>query len=157
MRIGAGGLDAFEGDRDLELEDLVGEVGLALFEVLADADDGDEAMGERGLELEVDGGVGLVEVLAALGVADEDVGGADGGEHEGRGLAGVGAVVEPVHGLGADVDGLAFGGVDERRRARSWRGRERSRRDVMGDEGKEGVDEGDGFGGGLVHLPVGGD
>jgi hypothetical protein len=29
---------------------------------------------------------------------------------------------------------------------------------VLGcDEGKEGVSEGDGFGGGLVHLPVGGD
>ena len=50
-----GGVDAFEGDGDLELEDLFGQVGLALGEVLADADDGDEAVGEGGLELEVDG------------------------------------------------------------------------------------------------------
>ena len=28
---------------------------------------------------------------------------------------------------------------------------------LVGDEGKEGIDEGGGFGGGLVHLPVGGD
>ena len=28
---------------------------------------------------------------------------------------------------------------------------------MMGDEGKEGVDEGDSFGWGLEHLPVGGD
>ena len=101
-------VDAFEGDGDLEIEDVCGEVGFALFEVLADADDGREAVGEGGLELEVDGGVGLVEVLAALGVADEDVGGADGGEHGGRGLAGVGAFVEPVHGLRADEDGLVL-------------------------------------------------
>ena len=80
--------------------------------MLADADDGDELVGEGGLELEVDGLVGLVEVLAALAVADEDVRGSDGGEHDGRGLAGVGAVVVPVHGLGSDVDLRSFGGGD---------------------------------------------
>ncbi len=90
---GHSGVDAFERDGGLEFEDVAGEAGLALFEFFADADDGDERVGEGGLELEVDGGVGLVEVLAALGVADEDVGGADGGEHDGRGLAGVGALV----------------------------------------------------------------
>ena len=80
---GDGGVDAFEGDGGLEFEDVGGEVGFALFEFFADADDGDERVGEGGFELEVDGGVGLVEVLAALGVADEDVGGSDGGEHDG--------------------------------------------------------------------------
>ena len=59
--------DAFKRDRGLQLQDLRGKVGLALFQMLADADDGDEAVGEGGLELEVDGGVGLGEVLAALG------------------------------------------------------------------------------------------
>ncbi len=62
----AGGVDAFERDGGLALEDFCGLVGLALGELLADADDGDEAMRERGLELEVDALVGLVEVLAAL-------------------------------------------------------------------------------------------
>ena len=157
MRGGVGGVDAFERDGGLELEDVGGEVGLALVEVLADADDGDEFVGECGLELEVDGGVGLVEVLAALGVADENVRGADGGELRGRGLAGVGAGFEPVHGLGSDVDGGVARGVD----GGGERGHRWAENDLgmamMGDKGEEGVDEGDGLGGGLEHLPVGGD
>ena len=47
-------VDAFERDGDLELEDVGGQVGFALVEVLADADDGDEAVREGGLQLEVD-------------------------------------------------------------------------------------------------------
>ena len=109
-RGGCGWVDAFERDGELKLEDVVGEALFTLLAVLADADDGDDSVGERGLELEVDGGIGLVEVLAALGVADEYVGGSDGVEHQGRGLSGVGTVVVPVHGLGADVDLGAFGG-----------------------------------------------
>ena len=66
-------VNAFQGDSDLKIEDVGGEVGFALVEVLADADDGDDAVGEGRLQLEVDGGVGLVEVLAALGVSDENV------------------------------------------------------------------------------------
>ena len=132
-------------------------VGFALFEFFADADDGDERVGEGGFELEVDGVVGLVEVLAALGVADEDVGGADGGEHDGRGFAGVGAFVQPVHVLCADEDGFVAGGVDDGGQ-RGHGGAE----DDLGvrccfDERDEGCEEGDGLVGGLVHLPVGGD
>ena len=101
--------------------------GFALGELLADADDGDEAVGERGLELEVDALVGLVEVLAAFAVADEDVGDAEGLEHERRGLAGVGALVEPVHVLRADVDGVVAC-ARRRRWAAAWaRRRGRSR------------------------------
>src|SRR5260370_31701095 len=90
---GVGGVDAFEGDGGLEFEDVGGEAGFALFEFFADADDGDERVGESGFELEVDGGVGLVEVLAALGGAEGDVGGAEGGEHDGGGFAGEGSFV----------------------------------------------------------------
>ena len=128
MGRGVGGVDAFEGDGDLEFEHVAGEAGFALFEFFADADDGGEGVGEGGLELEVDGGVGLGEVLAALGVADEDVGGSDGGEHDGRGLAGEGAFVLPVHVLRADEDGFGAGRRRRARGARSWRGRGRSRR-----------------------------
>ena len=81
------GVDAFEGDGGLEGKDVGGEVLLALGEVLADTDDGDELVGEGGLELEVDGGVGLVKVLAAIAVADEDVGAAEGEQSGGRGFA----------------------------------------------------------------------
>ena len=56
---------------------------LTLGEVLADADDGNEMVGEGRLELEVDGLVGLVEVLAAFAMTDQDVGGSDGLEHDG--------------------------------------------------------------------------
>ncbi len=38
-----GGIDAFEGDGDLEIENVGGEVLFALVEVLTHADDGDEA------------------------------------------------------------------------------------------------------------------
>ena len=112
-------------------------------------------MGEGGLELEVDGGVGLVEVLAALAVADKDVGDADSLEHEGRGFAGVGALVEPVHVLRGDMEVAAAAsttagsevGAGQRTTSACWWRRQR----------EEGFDEGDRFGGGLVHLPVGGD
>jgi hypothetical protein len=113
-------------------------------------------VGKGGFQLEVDGLVGLVEVLAALTVADEDVGAADGGEHGGRCLAGVGTLIEPVHGLGADVDLRGVGGLKDRGE-RGHRGTEDDVCVVMcGYEGKEGIGEGYGFGGGLVHLPVGG-
>ena len=153
---GVGGVDAFEGDGGLEFEHVAGEPGFALFEFFADADDGDEGMMKSGFELEVDGGVSLGEVLAALGVSDEDVSGSDGGEHDGRGLAGEGPLAFPVHVLGADEDGFAAGGVDER----GERGHGRAEDDLGGgvflDEGEEAGEEGGGLGGGFVHLPVGG-
>src|SRR5258705_6900615 len=114
-------------------------------------------MGEGGFELEVDGGVCLVEVLAALGVADEDVGGAEGGEHDGRGFAGEGAFVFPVHVLGADEDGAGAGGVDERGEGGHRGAEEDLCVGAVFDEGGKAGEEGGGFGGGLVHLPVCGD
>src|ERR1035441_8898243 len=78
QRMRGGGVDAAERDGSLALEDLGGLVGFALGEQLADADDGNQAMREGGLELEVDALVGLVEVLAAFAVADQDVGDAEG-------------------------------------------------------------------------------
>ena len=82
QRVRCCGVDAAERDGGLALEDLGGLVGFTLGELLADANDGDEAVSERGLELEVDALVGLVEVLAALTVADQDVGDADRLEHQ---------------------------------------------------------------------------
>ena len=134
-------VDAFEGDRDLKFEDLGGEVGFALDELLADADDGGEAVGEGGLELEVDGGVGLVEVLAAFAVADQDVGDADGTEHEGRRLTGVGTFFVPVHVLRADVNGCAACSICDRGKAGHGREEDDLGPCGPGKERKEGVKE----------------
>ena len=61
----------------LPAQDVFGEVGLALFQNFAHADDGCESGFERGLQFEVYGIVGLAEILAALGVSDDYVGAAD--------------------------------------------------------------------------------
>ncbi len=86
---------------------------MAFLKGLSDADDRDEVVVERGLELEIDHVVGLVSVDAAFGVAEQDAGAADAFEHGGRGLAGVGAFVEPVHGLSAGCDAGVFGRLDD--------------------------------------------
>jgi hypothetical protein len=101
------------GAGDLPAEDGFGEAGLALVLGFADADHGDQVVGERGFELPVDHVVGLVGVDAAFGVAQQDVGAADAGEHGGGGLSGVGTLVEPMHGLGAGGDVGAFDGLDD--------------------------------------------
>ena len=72
------GRDFVEGAETLAAQDVVGEFGFAFFEDFSHADDGDESGFEGGLELEVDGVIGLAEVLAAFGVSDDDVGDADG-------------------------------------------------------------------------------
>ena len=79
---GRGGFrgDAGEGTGDLGLENGLGLAGFALGEDFANADDRNNVVLERGVELLVDDFVGLGKVLAALGVADEGVGCADGEE-----------------------------------------------------------------------------
>ena len=113
-------------------------------------------MGESSLELPVDHVVGLVGVDAAFGVAEQDVGAADAGEHGGRGLSGVGTLVEPVHGLGAGGDVGAFDGLDDV----GERGHGGEEGDVLivvvVDQGKELLEKGERLLGSLVHLPVGG-
>src|ERR1700761_3491476 len=66
--------DPYEGERNLFAQDFVGVSCFAVGQNFANADDGDEFVLERGGELLVDGLVGFVEVLAALGVSDDDVG-----------------------------------------------------------------------------------
>jgi len=150
-------VDTFEGNRDLKVEDIGGEVLLALVQMLAHADDRHQGMSKSRLQLEIDGGVGLVEVLAALRVPDQHVRRSYGGHHDGRGLAGIGSVVEPVHILSADEDGLVASGIHNGRKA--WHRREESDFDgcVVLDERKKLGKEGRGFGRSLIHLPVCGD
>ena len=68
--------------RALAAQHVFGQPGLALLQHLADADDGRETVLQRGFELAVDGVIGLVEVLAPLGVPDDDVGDANRGQHD---------------------------------------------------------------------------
>ena len=68
----------------LAAENVFGQAGLALLQNFADADDGNQAGVERGQQLAIDRVVGLAEVLAALGVADDDVRAAGGRAASGR-------------------------------------------------------------------------
>jgi len=105
----------------------------------------------------VDDFVGLVEVLAALGVSDERVCCADGLEHGCGGLAGVGAFFSEMHVLQAYGDvGGGCGFDDGRERSDGWKDGDFVA-GVAGYERQECVHEGFGFSGGFVHLPVGGD
>ena len=101
--------DAREGAGDLRLEHLFGFARFALGENFTDADDGNDAVLERGVQFLVDDLVGLGEVLAALGVADERVRPTDGDELTDGGFAGIGAFFSKVDVLAADgnIDPLA--------------------------------------------------
>ena len=59
---------------------------------------------ERGLQLFVDQLVGFAKVLAALGVSENHVRGADGLQHQRRGLAGESPLVGVIHVLRAYGD-----------------------------------------------------
>jgi len=126
--------------------------GFSLGENFADADDGDEAVLEGGFEFLVDELVGFAEVLAALGVAEDDMRGADGFEHQRRGFAGVGALVGEVHVLRTDGDPGTGGGRDYHRD----RGKGGANDDlvavVVGDQGEEVLHELLGLGGGFIHF-----
>ena len=71
------GRNFVERAETLASQNVVGQSGFAFFEDLAHADDGDESAFKSRFELEIDGVIGLAEVLAPLGVADDDVGCAD--------------------------------------------------------------------------------
>ncbi len=150
------GGDAGERSGDLGLENLFGFAGFALGEDFADADDGNQAVLERGVELLVDDFVGLGEVLAALGVADERMRAADGLELADGGFAGVGAFFGKVDVLRADGDVRSLGGFNDGGQ-QDGRGEQGDLvAGVAGNQGQEGIDKSLGFGGRFVHLPISG-
>src|SRR5208282_3123467 len=106
------GRNFVKGAETLAPQHVVREAGFAFFEDFSHADNGDESSFDGGLELEVDGVIGLAEVLAAFGVSDDDVGDADGEQHGGVDLAGEGAFLLPVKILRADRDVRSLGGGD---------------------------------------------
>ena len=78
--------------------------GVALGFGLADADDRGQAGGDGGFGLGLDQGVGLVVILAALGMAEDDPGGAGVSQHGGGDVAGMGTLVVDMAVLAADGD-----------------------------------------------------
>jgi len=112
---------------------------------------------QGGLELLINDFVSLREILAALGVSKNDVGGAEGFEHERGGFAGECTLVGEVHVLRADGDAGAGSGGDDHRNGGEGGANDDLVAAVIGDEGQEELHEFLGLDGGFVHLPVGGD
>ncbi len=90
-----------------------GLAGLALRQGLAHAQHRHQAGVARGHELARDQLAALVVVLAALGMPDQAVGGADVDQHRGGDLAGVGALLVGADVLRAEGDGPALEVLDQ--------------------------------------------
>ena len=134
---GADGPDGLVGDHDV-LEVLGGEVvqdglrllgddvevlfGLALVDVLAHAEDDLQAGLEGELRLDDELLVGLSVVLTALGVAEDGVLAAQGGEHVHGDFAGVGTLLMVRAVLGGEGDLGAFQDVGDAGEVRERRG-----------------------------------
>lgn len=146
-----------DADGELRADDVERAALLALLHGLADADDAAETRAAGTQSLGVDAVVGLVMVGAPLGMADDDVGCAEIGEHLRRDRAGEGAVRPGVQVLAADGDGRALHRLDAGRDQR--RGRADQDVDVGEQLGRQPVP--DRLDGGdrraqAVHLPVAG-
>lgn len=127
-----------------------------MFELFADAEDGDDVMVEGGADLLADELAGFAKEGAALGVAEDDHG-SELAEHGRRDFAGEGAGGGGVEILGADSDaGVAEGGGDGGE-GEVWR--EYGDVDVADGfgAGGDGPAEGEGLVDGIVHFPVAGD
>ena len=148
---------AFEAGFELGLHNLEGLLALALGKGFANTEDRLELALEGGEHLLVDEGVGLLEIRAALAVAENDVVGEDRTKHADGDLAGVGAAGLGMHVLGAELDDGAVEGLADRLDRGEWRGDHDFDVGLFADFGDEFLHERNGVGGGLVHLPVAGD
>ena len=120
------GLELLEAGLDLVAELALGVAALALLLGLADAQDRPQADPQRRRHLLGQRAVGLVEVLAALGVAEDDAVDADLLEHRAAHLAGERALGRLVHVLRVDLDARAARRVDHGLQ----RGERRAHRDL---------------------------
>src|ERR1035441_1378745 len=151
------GRDFVEGAEALAAQHVVGEVGFAFFEDFSYADNGDESGFDGGLELEVDGVVGLAEVLASFRVSDDDVGYTDREQNAGADLAGEGAFLFPMEILRADGYVRALGRIDGGIERKEIWADDNFVAVVAVDHRKEIAEEVTGLVGCFVHLPVGGE
>ena len=110
---------------------------------------------QGGLELEVHRLVGFGEVLAALGVAEDDILDAEVLEHSGRDFAGVGAIGLPVHILSAEADLRAFERGGGGRDVHEGHADNHLHPAIAFVGGlADALDKRGGLGGQLVHLPI---
>src|ERR1700722_6408392 len=149
-----GGGQRIDSALELAFEDGMGMVGFPFRQAFANADDGDQAGGEGGLQAVIDRGVRFAKVLAAFGVTDNDGAAAGIGDHGHGNFAGIGAFGLPVGVLSGDGDFGAAGGVNGGDQRSVGRGDDNVARVAASDERVEGGKEGAGFRLGLEHLPV---
>ena len=147
---------AGQGSLHLIGDQLHGHSQLPLLQALAHTDDGVQPHLQGGVDLLIDGEVGLVVVLAALRVANDNILGPRLLDHLRSDLTGIGAVVLIVAGLRANGDVAvleqADGGGD-------IDGRDTQDHVAPLSPGHNGLDllgELLGLGEGVVHLPVSG-
>src|SRR6185369_12176158 len=144
------------GDSFLELTNQYG-FGLAtfpLFQAFAHTDDRRQSERQCGLCPLENGFIGLAEVLTAFAMPHDRVGSAGGGDHGTGDLTGEGAILGPGDILRPHLDAGAFGGLHGRRKVRE--GRTDHDLAVFGtrDQRPELLEECNGFGGRLEHLPI---
>ncbi len=151
------GADAGQSGLDLIGDQLHGHAQLTLLQALTHADDGAQAGIQSGMDLLVDGEVGLVVVLTALGVANDDVLYAQLLEHVGGNFAGVGTLLLEVDVLGAD----GHAGILEQAQGGGDVDGGNAQDDLapagLTHQSLELLGKGTGLAEGLVHLPVAGD
>src|SRR5262249_45687885 len=124
---------------------------------LADTNDSFQLALQGASKFAIHFGVGLAEILAALGVSNDHLLAANRDKHCCRYLSGECTLFLPVHVLCSNNDPSAANGLegsgeaDERRQDRNVIAV------VPGDQRAEFVNEGGGLAGRFMHLPIGGD
>ena len=151
------GGDAGQGGLHLQGDELHGDAQLPLLQALAHADDGMQTRLQSGQNLLVDGEIRFAEILAALGVADDDVFDAQVLEHIGGNLAGVGAGLFIEHVLRAHGDAQVLEGLQGGGDIHEGDAHHHVAPLGAGHDGLNVVGKFLGIAGGHVHFPVAGD
>ena len=152
-------LGGYAGQRGLHLQgdELHGDAQLPLLQRLTHADNGVQTGLQRGQYLLVDDEIRLAEILAALGVADDDVLHAQILQHIGGDLAGVGAGLLKEHVLCANGHAGILESLDGGGDVHGGDAHHYVAPLGLGQQGLQLLGEFFRLAGGLVHLPVAGD
>ena len=137
-------------------EDVLGASSLAFLQEFADADNGGQTGGQSGVQFLIDALVGFTKKLAALRVSDDDVGASRGQQHSGGDLTGIGALFFPEQVLRSDFDPRAVRALLNGGNGGKWRADHNFIPSVAAHLRQKRLHKFHGLGGGLIHLPVGG-
>lgn len=156
VHLGCG--DTCEAATELCFQDFLLTTCIALFQGLADAEDGAQAAGQRGEDFFVNEGIGLPENLAAFAVAENHIAHKKLAQHGGADFSGEGTGHLEIHVLRAEADFLRaaeeFGKLRNSGEGRSYD--DFHTVDLI-HMAAEILKVADGLSYGHVHLPVGGD